>query len=106
MLMAMTKGMESPFMKSLGKYQKPGIGERIRTDYGVAEIIKISSYYEVVEEMERNGVSKDEIDQFTFRIEHFLGSSKKYYECLIKYEDGEFDSIDWSEYLAAKKFDR
>ena len=54
MLMVMTKETESSFMKSLGKYQKPRIGERVRTDYGVAEIIKISSYDEVVEEMERN----------------------------------------------------
>jgi hypothetical protein len=106
MLMIMTKEMESSFMKSLGKYQKPRIGERIRTDYGVAEIIKVSSYHEVVEEMERNGVSKEEIDRFTFRVEHFLGDKKKYYECLIKYEDGELDSIDWSEYLAARKFER
>jgi hypothetical protein len=106
MLMAMAKQTESPFMKSLGKYQKPGIGERIRTDYGAAEIIKISSYDEVIEEMERNGVSKEEIDRFTFRVEHFLGDSKKYYECLIRYENGDFDSIDWSEYLAVIKSER
>lgn len=106
MLMIMTRGIKSPFMKSLGKYKKPKIGEKIRTDYGMAEIIKISSYDEAIEEMERNGVSKEELDQFTFRVEHFFGDKKKYYECLIRYEDGEFDSIDWSEYLAARKSER
>ena len=76
----MTDGIKSPFMKSLGRYQKPRVGEKIRTDYGLAEIIKVKDYDEVVEEMERNGVSKDEIDQFNYRVEHFLGNRKKYYE--------------------------
>ena len=93
---------ESPFMKSLGKYHRARVGEKIHTDYGIAEIVKVMDYDEVVEEMERNGVSKEEIGQFTLRVEHFLKDRKRYFECLIRYEDGEFDSIDWSEYLAIK----
>jgi hypothetical protein len=57
----------------------------------------------VLEEMERNAVSLRERKAFTARVEHFLGDPARYFECLIRYEDGEFDSMDWSEYLALSK---
>lgn len=94
---------ESPFMKNLGKYHKPETGEKIRTDHGLAEILKLKGYDEVVGKMEIDGVSKHDIDHFTLRAEHFLKDRNKYFECLIQYEDGESDSIDWSEYLTLKK---
>jgi len=94
---------KSPFMKSLGEYKCPKIGEIIKTDDGNAEIIDTKFYDKIIEEMKENGVSNEEIDQFTYRVEHFLGNKKKYFECEIQYEDGEIDRIDWSEYLAFKK---
>lgn len=93
---------KSPFMKSLGEYKCPKIGEIIKTDYGNAEIIDAKFYDKVIEEMKENGLSDEEIDQFAHRVEHFLGNKEKYFECEIQYEDGEIDSIDWSEYLAFK----
>lgn len=103
---SMLREAESPFMKSLGQYKRPSAGESIRTEYGSAEIIRVKYYDEVVEEMERNGASKEEIDQFTFRVEHFLKDREKYFECVIRYKEGEFDSIDWSEYLALRDKNR
>ena len=99
---SMVREKESPFMKSLGQYKRPRAGESIRTEYGSAEIIRVKYYDEVVEEMGRNAVSKEEINQFTLRVEPFLKDRKKYFECVILYENGEFDSIDWSEYLALR----
>ncbi len=93
---------ESPFMKSLGKYTRPEKGEEINTDFGAAEILKIIGYDETAERMARNGISKDEIDRFTMRVKHFLIGRDKYYKCLIRYDDGEFEIIDWSQYLALK----
>jgi hypothetical protein len=90
---------ESPFMRSLGEYRWPERGENIRTDSGSAEILKIEGYDETIERMERNGISRDEIDRFTSRAEHFLRDPQRYFECLIQYDDGEFGMIDWSEYL-------
>jgi hypothetical protein len=90
---------DSPFMRSLGAYHKPGIGEKINTNYGPAEILKIEGYDEAIEKMERNGISRDEIDRFSLRVEHFLRNPQRYFECLIRYDDGEFEMIDWSEYL-------
>ncbi len=90
---------DSPFMRSLGKYHKPERGEKINTNYGPAEVLKIEGYDETVEKMERNGVSRDEIDRFTSRVEHFLRDKEKYFECLIQYDDGEYEMIDWSQYL-------
>jgi hypothetical protein len=92
-------GKESPYIRSLGRYRRPEIGERIHTNYGTAEILKVINYNEAAEEMERNGVPKGEIDGFTLRVEHFLKDRQKYFECLIRYDDEEFDMIDWSEYL-------
>lgn len=97
---------KSPFMKSLGEYTHPKIGEFIKTDYGNAEIIDAKFYDKVIEEMKENGFSREELEQFTYRVEHFLGDKKKYFECDIKYEDGEIDRIDWSEYLAFKNIKR
>lgn len=90
---------ESPYMRSLGKYRRPEIGEKIHTDYGGAEVLKVTGYDEAKEEMERNGVPGGEIDGFNMRVEHFLMNRQKYFECLIRYDDGEFEMIDWSEYL-------
>lgn len=92
-------GKESPYMRSLGRYRRPETGERIRTDYGAAEILEVTGYNEAAEEMERNGVPRGEIDGFTLRVEHFLKDRQKYFECLVRYDDGEFEMIDWSEYL-------
>jgi hypothetical protein len=96
-------GKESPFMRSLGKYRKPEPGEKVRTDYGTAEIIRVKNYLEVVEEMKFDGVPRGEIEDFNLRVEHFLMDRKKYFECLIRYEDGEIGLIDWSEYLRFRK---
>lgn len=93
---------KSPFMKSLGKYTHPKIGEFIRTDDGEAEVLDVVFYDAVIEELKNNGFSNEEIDQFTYRVEHFLGNKEKYFECEIQYADGKIDSIDWSEYLAFK----
>ena len=93
---------KSPFMRSLGEYRLPKIGEILSTDNGQAEILAIKHYDEILDELELDGNSKEEIDGFTARIEHFLGDKKRYFECEIRYEDGEIDRIDWSEYLAFK----
>jgi hypothetical protein len=90
---------ESPFMRSLGDYRKPEKGEKIQTEYGPAAVMKIEGYEQTVDKMERNGISKDEIDRFSSRIEHFLRDKEKYFECLIQYDDGEYEMIDWSQYL-------
>jgi hypothetical protein len=90
---------ESPFMRSLGDYRKPDKGEKIQTEYGPAAVMKIEGYEQTVEKMERNGISRDEIDRFSSRVEHFLRDKEKYFECLIQYDDGEFEMIDWSQYL-------
>jgi hypothetical protein len=90
---------KSPFMRSLGKYHKPEKGEKIQTEYGLAAVLKIEGFDETVEKMERNGVSREEIDMFTSRVEHFLRDKEKYFECLIQYDDGEYEMIDWSQYL-------
>lgn len=94
---------KSPFMRNLGRYRQPEIGEKIPTRHGMAEVRRIIHYDEVVEEMERNRVPKEEIDHFTLRAEHFLNHRKRYFECFIRYEDGEYDYIDWSEYLVSRK---
>lgn len=98
----MSSGTESRFIRSLRPYSRPKRGERIETEYGRAEIIEVKDYDEVIGEMQRNGVSEKEIEGFNIRVKHFLGDLRKYFECLIHYEDGEFDTIDWSEYLAIK----
>jgi len=97
------KKSKSPFMKSLREYKRPKIGEIIKTDYGYTEVLDVKFYDKVIEEMKDNGFSDEEIDQFTYRVEHFLGKKEKYFECDIQYGDGEVESIDWSEYLALKK---
>jgi len=93
-------------MKSLGSYSRPRQGEKISTEYGTAEIIEIRDYDEVIDEMQTNGVPKEEIEGFNVRVKHFLGDPRKYFECLIRYLDGEFDTIDWSEHLACKSSTR
>ena len=98
----MCDGTRSEFMKSLGPYSRPRPGEKIRTEYGTAEIIEVRDYDEVIDEMQTNGIPKEEIESFNVRVKHFLGDPRKYFECLIRHGDGEFDSIDWSEYLACK----
>ena len=92
----------SPFMKSLGEYKHPEIGEKITTKYGEAKITNIKSHDKVIEELGNDGFPEEEIGQFTNRVEHFLGNKDKYFECDIQYEDGETDNIDWSEHLAIK----
>lgn len=93
---------KSPFMKSLGEYTHPKIGEFIRTDHGQAEVLDILFYNDVIEELKTDGISDEEIDQFRYRVEHFLGNKEKYFECEIQYADGTIDRIDWSEYLASR----
>jgi len=93
---------KSPFIRSLGEYKLPNIGEILSTIDGRAEILSIKHYDEILDELELNGHSKEEISGFTARVEHFLGNKEKYYECEIRYEGGEIDRIDWSEYLAFK----
>jgi len=93
---------KSPVMRSLGEFKLPKIGEILSTYDGRAEILSIKHYDEILDELELDGHSKEEISDFTVRVEHFLGNKEKYYECEIRYEDGEIDRIDWSEYLAFK----
>jgi len=52
--------------------------------------------------MELNGVSRDEIDGFDVRVEHFLGDKRRYFECELGLPNGEVERLDWSEYLAIK----
>jgi hypothetical protein len=93
---------KSPFMKSLGEYQQPRIGEVIKTEHGKAEVINVKFYDKVIEELGNDGLSADNIGDFGNRVEHFLGNKNRYFECDIKYANGEIDNIDWSEYLAFK----
>lgn len=93
---------KSPFMKSLGEYKLPEIGETLITKNGKAEVLAIRDYQDVLDELEINGCSRQDIEGFSARVEHFLGNKKKYFECDIQYQDGEIESIDWSEYLAFK----
>lgn len=97
------KKSKSPFMKSLGEYIHPKIGEFIRTDDSEAEVLEVVFYDNVIEELKNNGVPNEEIEQFTYRVEYFLGNKEKYFECEIQYTDGEIDRIDWSEHMAFKK---
>ena len=99
---ARNEDSRSEFMKSLGEFRKPGMGEILKTEYGRAKISRIIPYEEAVEEMEENGVPEKEIDQFDLRVENFLGMKNRYFECELTYEDGECERIDWSEYLALK----
>jgi hypothetical protein len=93
---------KSPFMRSLGEYKRPEIGEKIRTKHGDAEITDVKYYDRVIEELGNDGFSEEEINNFTNRVEHFLGKKERYFECNIQYKHGETESIDWSEYLAFK----
>jgi len=93
---------KSPFMRNLGEYRMPRIGEILSTNDSRAEILSIKHYDEILDELELGGNSKDEINAFMARVEHFLGDKKRYFECEIRREDGEIDRIDWSEYLAFK----
>ena len=93
---------KSPFMRSLGEYRMPRIGETLSTDDGRAEILSIKHYDEILDELELDGHSREEINGFTARIEHFLGNKERYFECEIRNQDGEIERIDWSEYLAFK----
>lgn len=100
------EGSNSEFMKSLGKFRKPRIGEILKTEHGRAKISGIRTYDEVVEEMRNNGVSGEEIDHFDLRVENFLGRKNRYFECELTYADGDVDCIDWSEYLALRNRDK
>jgi len=91
---------QSPFMRALGEYKKPKKGEKLKTERGEAEVIDVIFYKAVIEELESGGFPKDEIIKFTERVEHFLGRKENYFECDVRYEDGETETIDWSEYLA------
>jgi len=93
---------KSPFMRALGEYKIPRRGDKIKTEHGEAEVIDIKYYDKVVEELENNGHSDDDIRQFANRAEHFLGNKDRYFECYIQYKNGEIDTIDWSEYLDYK----
>lgn len=93
---------KSPFMRSLGLYELPEIGEILITKNGKAEVLAIRGYKDTLDELEINGISQKDLEAFAARVEHFLGNNEKYFKCDIRYEDGEIDSIDWSEYLAFK----
>jgi len=93
---------KSPFMRSLGEFNLPKIGETLNTKNGKAEVLAIRDYQDALDELEINGYSQQDIEDFSARIEHFLGNRERYFECDIQYQDGEIDSIDWSEYLAFK----
>jgi len=94
---------KSPFMRSLGKYEQPKIGEKIKTERGQAEVTDIRFYDKVVEELKTDRISEEELNDFSHRVEHFLGNKDGYFECDIQYKDGEIDRIDWSEYVAFKQ---
>jgi len=93
---------KSPFMRALGEYHVPKVGQVLSTSDGRAEILSIKHYDEILDELELDGHSKEEMNGFTARVEHFLENKENYFECEIRYEDGELDRIDWSEYLAYK----
>jgi len=93
---------KSPFMRSLGEYKQPRIGEIINTEHGKAEVINVKFYDKVIEELGNDGLSAEDIGNFTNRVEHFLGNKNRYFECDIQYANGEIDNVDWSEYLAFK----
>jgi hypothetical protein len=92
----------SAFVRSLGRYRRPNPGEEFLTEYGKARVLRVLSYDEVIEELKRDGLPADEIDNFDMRVEHFLGDKRKYFEAELAYPDGEVERIDWSEYLAIK----
>jgi hypothetical protein len=75
---------KSPFMRSPGEFRMPKIGETLSTDDGRAKILSIKHYNEILDELELDGYSKEEINDFTDRIEHFLGNKERYFECDIK----------------------
>jgi hypothetical protein len=93
---------KSPFMRNLGEFRMPKIGETLTTDDGRAEILSIKHYDEILDELELDGHSKEEINDFTDRAEYFLGNKERYFECDIRNQDNEIKRIDWSEYLAFK----
>ena len=93
---------KSPFMRSHVEYCIPKVGEILSKNDSRAEILSIKHYDEILDELELDGHSKEEMNGFTARVEHFLENKENYFECEIRYEDGELDRIDWSEYLAYK----
>jgi hypothetical protein len=93
---------KSPFIRNLREYRMPKIGETLSTDDGHGEILSVKHYDEILDELELDGHSKEEINDFAARIEHFLGNKERYFECDIRNQDGEIKRIDWSEYLALK----
>lgn len=92
----------SEFVKSLGRYRQPELGEEFLTEYGKARVLRVVPYEEVIEEMRRDFVPDEEIERFDLRVGHFLGDKSRYFECELPYPDGEIERIDWSEYLAMK----
>ena len=93
---------QSEFLRALGRYHGPRKGEAIPAGRGEARISLILSYADVAEEMKSDGASRQEIEGFALRVEHFLGKKSRYFECELEYPDGETGRIDWSEYLAMK----
>jgi hypothetical protein len=83
-------------------YRKAKEGEAIETPYGKAKIVRVIPYEEIIEEMRSGGVPENEIEGFNMRVSHFLGDVRKYFECEIRYKDGEVERIDWSEYAVMK----
>jgi len=67
---------------------------------GEARVLRILGYEQVVEEMELNGMKPEDISRFRGRVVHFLGDTKKYFECEVIYVNGEIERIDWSEFFA------
>jgi hypothetical protein len=88
--------------KLLAKYRKAKEGEIVMTKHGRARIVRILLYRDVIEEMNRGGASLEEIKLFDMRVNHFLGSKSRYFECELIYSDRGVERIDWSEYLSIK----
>lgn len=99
------KGNEVSIARSLDKHYVPRIGEKILTDNGKAEILRLYSYDEYfVEKMKNEIASKGYFDYFERRVESIPEGIQEVFDCLIRYDkDGEFSYIEWPDYLAAKE---
>ena len=86
-----------------GKYRKPKEGETVLTAKGIARVMRILLYPDVIDEMKQGGASDEEIKRFNERVEHILRRKSRYFECELLFPDSELVRLDWSEYLAIRE---
>lgn len=75
----------------------PRQGEQVHTSFGRGVVLRIIEYEEVFQGMELSGSPRSDIDRFTARVVHFLGSPNRYFECEIRIGE-DIIRVDWSDW--------